>query len=365
MNKIVFDTKYYKKVILDNGYDPVHYELGELNFSLGKLTKEELNTKFLCHSKANKFAQNYKKGANSLVCTGIGLSGVPHVGTLMQIERAIYLQHSGLPVQFILGDLDSQNGKGTSPEYTKELVEKYSIFITELGFKDEKPSILRSQNPYNTLHQKDAFDTLLSMYELGFYMKDEYFEEAKEDLHEFYARHGKVDADPKMSFRRRLSLALMIADFGNQMIRNNTSNIMVTLGIDEHSYVKMAQLVIDGLINDHSNYSNLHLAGIYTPMISGLFGASKMSKSIPNSGIYADMNEEQIRNCVLEGEYPRKNGSDPRSNPVYQMISNITDFDTSEMYSIFESCKSHNKKWVECKENLAEILIDKFKRWPK
>ncbi|MGC9310134.1 MAG: hypothetical protein ACP5E4_00225 [Candidatus Aenigmatarchaeota archaeon] len=199
--KIVFDQKYYNSLMNEFGYNPLEFE--KINFSLGKLRKDDLQRMWLCHHDGNSFVRDLKKGRKVIISTGFGLSGEPHIGTLSQILRAISLQKTGIPVQIVLGDLDAYNGKNIPLKRTLSLAKEYETFILSLGFNRRKGSILRTQY--------DELDILRISYLIGHFMEDCMFDESEEDLHSFYHRRGKVDKG--MSYRRKLSLNLMIADF--------------------------------------------------------------------------------------------------------------------------------------------------------
>ena len=126
-------------------------------------------------------------------------------------------------------------------------------------------------------------------------MDDIDFNAAEEDLHGFYVEKGKVD--DKMSFRRKLSLALMVAGWFHQQISNNEKHLLITLGIDEHQYVKFGQKVLEkmkstGEFKDRLNGASI--SAMYSTLIKGFNGYPKMSKSFPDSGIHLDMGKLDI-----------------------------------------------------------------------
>ena len=130
---IKFDDEYYKSVINKYGYNAMDFK--PIDFSLSNISSDVMKEKWLCHYKAEKFV----KGVNNkkqIITTGIGLSGTPHMGTLSQILRAIFLQKAGFEVQFVLGDLDSYNARNQSLEVLKERADKYTKFIKKLGFDE-------------------------------------------------------------------------------------------------------------------------------------------------------------------------------------------------------------------------------------
>ncbi len=77
--QVTFDRRYYNSIMEEFGYDPLEFE--KINFSLGKLNREDIQRMWLCHHDGNSFARDFKKGNKVIVSTGFGLSGDPHVGT--------------------------------------------------------------------------------------------------------------------------------------------------------------------------------------------------------------------------------------------------------------------------------------------
>jgi len=347
MLNIIFDENYYEKIIKDFGYNPLRF--GKINFNLGKIDKEELRARWVCHSEGYKFSKYLKQGKRVIVTTGIGLSAPPHVGTLAQIVNAIFLQKNGISVQMVLGDLDAYNGKNIPLQVTTDLAKKYREFILKLGFKIKNGSILRDQ--YNDL------GVLRTMYLCGKYMSDAEFEWTEEDLHKFYASKGKVDKD--MTFRRKLSLALMTADFVDLFLSDKYDAVLVMLGIDEHKYVLFSQEVLgkmkrDGVIKMGD------LAAIYSHMNTGFNNHPKMSKSFPDSSINAEMSTAQIAHRVIyeEGTYKI-----PGESPVYQMMASVGNFSIEDLTKRYIACEAKSESWVKYKKEYAEMLASIFKKW--
>ena len=85
---------------------------------------------------------------------------------------------------------------------------------------------------------------------------------------DFYKTKGKVDES--MTFRRRLSLALMAADFIDLGYRKKITNVLVMLGVDEHRYVNFSNNILKKMQKDFN--FQLSLSTIYSPIIKGFNG---------------------------------------------------------------------------------------------
>jgi tryptophanyl-tRNA synthetase len=139
---MVFNNDYYLKLIKEFNYNPLDFN--SINFNLKKIKKEVLEQKWLCHFNADIFADKLNNNEKSVITTGIGLSGSPHMGTLSQIFRIIFLQKNGIDTQMVLGDLDSYNARNQNLDVVKERAEIYKNFILDLGY-DETNGVLMSQ----------------------------------------------------------------------------------------------------------------------------------------------------------------------------------------------------------------------------
>lgn len=340
-----FNADYYKNIIKEYDYDPI--EIKVITFDLGGLSQRDLQTQWICHFQGTHFANLFNSGTKSIATTGFGLSGPPHMGTISQIMKAIRLQRGGIPVQIVLGDLDAVNGKSIEYEYTQELVVRYKKFIRTLGFIEDTENILRSQT--------EELDVLKTSYLIGHEIEDDMFTKVEEDLHDFYKKRGKVDST--MSYRRKLSLNLMIADFVH-LLAGKYDSVLVFLGIDEHKYVHMASDVVSKLITNGRLKEKI-LASMYSSIIKGLNGYPKMSKSFPESSIHVSMTPDQIRQCVLE----EKNVKTPEDNVIYQMLSTVSYFTYNQISEAYECCKLNNNRWNKFKKDYVEQLVDIIQKW--
>lgn len=347
--KIVFNQEYYESVMDEFGYDPLKF--GKINFSLGSLSEEDLQRRWLCHHDGDRFAKSLSDGEPVIVSTGFGLSGTPHAGTLSQILRSITLQKAGVPVHMVLGDLDAYNGKAKPLTQTLELAERYREFVLNLGFNPDAPSILRSQY--------GALDVLRTAYLIGHHMDDEMFSRAEEDLHEMYSKNGKVDAE--MSYRRKLSLNLMTADFIHLHTEQGFKSVLVMLGIDEHQYVQFGRETVERMKQDRNLISfDMVLAGMYSSLIKGFYDFPKMSKSFPRSGITVDMSPDEISKRIMEGEgYYDK----PENNVVYQMMAAASNLSSEQLKGNYEACLERGNQWVKAKREYVDMLVDICAKW--
>ncbi|MNM49214.1 tryptophanyl-tRNA synthetase [compost metagenome] len=342
MKMLKFDEEYYKGVIEEYNYNPM--ELRPLDFNFGSVDVNTMKKKWLCHQDGDMFIKGYQDKQQSIITTGVGLSGSPHIGTLSQILRTIYLQQAGFTVQFVLGDLDSYNARNQSMSVLEERADKYTILIRELGFDTEK-GILRSQNLRN--------DVLKTAYLISNCLTDQDFLEAEEDLSDLYKKKGIYSG---IQFPVKQAILLMVADFVDLGMHHNFKQVLVMLGLEEHLYVLLARKVIERM------GIPMKLSALYSRIVKGLNGYPKMSKSIKGSGITVEMSEDEIMDLIMnrEGEY-----CNPWDSVVYQMMCSVSYYNSSELENLEKKCALKSTEWQKAKRDYAEVLIEICKKWPK
>jgi tryptophanyl-tRNA synthetase len=340
---VIFSEDYYREVVQAFGYDT--FELHRFDFELAGLGCEELNLRYLCHHAADRFSATPRE--RRIVTTGFGMSGPPHMATASHIMKMVRLQQGGEQCQIVLGDLDAYNGRARSLAYTREMAERFRIFATRLGF-DDAAGILR--------RQEDHVEALTAMYLLGRYAEDDDFDSAEEDNHAYYVQRGIVDGS--MTFRRRLSLALMAADFVS--LGQDYDAVLVMLGIDEHKYVRFAQGVVSKFDDGTPLRGSFLLSALYARLNVGFGGHPKFSKSIPDSSISVDTAPDDIRRLVLSDAAP-----DPESSPVYQLMYQMTYCPIEELLSNYSECQKQSPAWRRRRSDFADYLIDIHEKWPR
>lgn len=339
----IFSQGYYEAVIKKQGYNLDVFEgFGEDFLSLGR---EELMATFLCHQGLYDFRDS---NGDKSVLTGFGLSGTPHLGTLSQVYRTGLLNEAGVHAEVILGDLDAYNGKQTALAKTRLLADQYKRFIVRSNILDPDNSRVRNQF--------DSPEVVRTSYLLGRYITDEQFEGAQEDLHAFYAEQGKVDRN--MSYRRRLSLNLMIADFFD--LGQTHPDVLVMLGLDEHQYVKVAQELSKVVNEETAGLKPVRVHSIYTPIIRGLKGYPKMSKSFPDSNIDMSMGFDEI-NEALQTEPDLF--EEPEDSIVYQIGAGIGTGNEITLAELKAEAGKKDKHWAEAKTLIARRIAGFSRIW--
>lgn len=349
--EILFNMAYYQELKRRLQNDPFPFE--GIDFSLSGLEDDILQQLWLYHVNGYAFQQAFVQGKRVIATTGFGLTGAPHVGTIAQILRAIRLQRAGIPVQIVLGDLDAYNGKGVDLQQVRSWVKQFRDFILALGFDDTSPSVIRTQY--------DDLEVLRVMYLAGNYLTDEMFNHAKEDVHDYYHQQGKID--DSMTYRIKLSLNLMVADFLGLHVVHGYDAVLVFLGVDEYKYVRLAMETLANMQQDQNSiFAGMTLSGLYSRVIKGLYGHPKMGKSLEGSGIDVDMSLEEVTQHLIDGEGEYRN---PEESVVFQMISSTSLYSGDEILQARDLCQQGGEAWAQAKRAYAQHLHEILSKWPK
>lgn len=296
-----FDSNHYAGVIREYGYDPVGFSSVPM---MPALTHEADEQVLRCCS--YNVGDVLQPDQQILFSTGIGMSGCPHMGTVSQIVRARMLQKAGYRMQLVLGDIDAYTGRNITWSKMQELAERYSRFITSLGFSADGLCPRRQSTSEHML-------TCLSL--VARRMSFELASGSEEDLHDDYARRRVVAQ--QMTFSRIYSLSLMCADFIAPLLSGDASKVIVFLGIDEHRYVLAARNILKAMGEEFERCVQCDISALYSPLIKGFSGFPKMSKSFPESSIALTDSASDIRDKVLGDRHLER---DPKDNAVYQLI---------------------------------------------
>lgn len=334
-----FDAQYYQTVIAQYGYDAL--EFSPLDFGIGSLHATLVQRRWLCHHGGRAFLEAAMAGRPSIVTTGFGLSGTPHIGTLSQILSAILLQRAGMAVQIVLGDLDAYNARSQDLAVVAEREAKYRQFIINLGF-DPTHGTLRNQ--------RGSLQVLETAYLAARHVSDSDFLATEEDLSQYYIEHS---AYPGITFPVKLAILLMIADF--IALQEKHAAILVMLGIDEHRYVRLARAVAAAT-------TRRSISGLYSRMNRGLRGHPKMSKSLPGSAISVDMSSDEIRGAIMNEP---DSGASPMESPVFQMMCATGNYDAAAIDLIFQHRLAGGMEWLRDKQDYTERLVAMCALWPK
>ncbi|MDO4611628.1 MAG: hypothetical protein Q4B34_02100 [Candidatus Saccharibacteria bacterium] len=330
-----FNKEYYDRIVHENDYTFCK----NLKRPLPNLSLEEMRS-WLCAYNLEGDIQP----SNTLVLMGIGVNNVPHMGTVSQFLRAIFLQQRGYKVHIILGDLDSYNLRGSGVKEAGKIAEKCHIFIRALGFDTVKArGIIRNQFDHEEV-MKTAFLIAPSVKEQDFF-------DVEEDLSYYYQEVGLYQG---LEFSTKQSILMMFADFIHPGLIGGYKNVVVLSGVDEHAYVKKANEIASRL------GANFAVHGLFSPIIGGFNEQPKMSKGLASSAIYVNtpkrVIDELIQNTPSAGNH--------NDSIVFQLMRGILFRDPKFLQEAEEDFYDE-QRWAMRKRNFSNTLSQICELWDK
>lgn len=335
---IKFNQQYYENVVKENGYE----FCSDMKIPLPELTISEMQ-KWLCvYNLSENLLLNLDK-KDTLFIAGVGVNKEPHIGTISQLLRILYMQSKGYNVQIILGDLDCYNARGTDLNHIKAIVKKYKNFLNGLGF-DSEFGVIRNQ--------LDHEEVMKTAFLIAPKISDKDFCDVQEDLYSYYKKQG-ILAD-EITFPVKQSILLMFADFIHNGFTSNFKHVIVLSGIDEHLYVPKAAEIAKRM--------NIHMtiSGMFSKIISGFNNQPKMSKSLPNSSIWATMSLDEIETMLLEHD---NYYTDFNDSIVFQLMCSTFMYSDEELKIMSKHCIANSDEWKKDKIEFSRKLFELCNIW--
>lgn len=336
---------HYQEIRENCGYDPV-------DFDLGRLPSSYLRHKFAAVDGRDTVTDALDD--STIVTTGVGMTGPPHLGTLGQILTAIELQDLGIDVQFVLADLEVYHG-GADLESVTALADRYRDFISELGFDADRGYLRTQEESVDVMHTAQ----LLARYfdsEDGAYFPDlepTEWEQAVSDAYDGIDPEDDITG-PTSEAASTHSIVLHLTDFVHPLVKLDYEQVVVMLGIDEHGLTVGTRNFLEDTNVDGT------VAGLHTRMIPGTGKYPKMSKSLPDSVIDVTMDRETIRRRIVEfdDEYER-----PSESSVFQMMALASTYSPQKLEAMRDRCAEGGETWEHARSEYAEHVADLAEKW--
>jgi tryptophanyl-tRNA synthetase len=154
---------------------------------------------------------------------------------------------------------------------------------------------------------------------------------------------------------------LTIADILLPCIVQRKERIMVFVGIEEHYFPKLANIVIERF---NKNYlgrfvpENSTVTAVFGHVIQGLNGFPKMSKSIPLSSVNLDDTIPALRKKIL-------NCQEDDEKIIHQMINLVSDWDPKKIAEANASFQKKGGEWIDVKKEYLSYFIRLKSAWEK
>jgi tryptophanyl-tRNA synthetase len=301
----------------------------------------------------------------TLVTTGVGTTGPPHLGTVGQFLTAVALQEAGLDVQFVIADVEPYHG-GAPLDRVRALAERYRAFAFELGFDPDRGR-LRTQ--------REATDVMRTAQLLAPYYDPEAWESddgedttddprptewerAVAEAYEAAADERGPGTDavarsgPTSDAADIHSALLHGVDFLHPLYAGDYERLVLQFGVDEHHLTRTARRFRDAAPVEGG------VAGLYTRMLPGFDGTPKMAKSIPGSGVSLAMSPDEIRERIASDS-----GGDPARSPVFQAMCLASRYDAERLDRLERASEAGGEEWERAKAEYADFVADLAGRW--
>lgn len=336
---------HYRDIRQNCGYDPIDFELGDLPAS-------HLSHKFAAVDGRETVA-NATDDA-TIVTTGVGMTGPPHLGTLGQILTAIELQEQGVDVQLVVADLEVYHGGGDLERVTG-LAERYRDFILDLGFDTDRGRLRTQEESHDVMHSGHLLARYYDPGDDGYFPDNEptEWEQAVSDMYDRIDPEDDVTG-PTSDAAGTHSIVLHLTDFLHPLLKQDYEQVVVMLGIDEHGLTVgtrnfLRDTDLDGTV-----------AGLHTRMIPGTGEYPKMSKSIPDSVVDVTMDRETIRRRIVsfDDEYDR-----PAESAVFQTMALASTYSPGKLEAMRERCAEGGETWERARAEYADHVADLAEKW--
>jgi len=292
----------------------------------------------------------------TLVTTGVGMTGPPHLGTVGQVLTAIELQRAGFDVQFVIADLEPYHG-GADLAHVRKLAERYRAFVLDLGFDPEQGRLRTQEEARDVMHTAQI---LAPYYRPGSWegapeFEPTAWERAVADAYADAERPGWRAANPSSETAETHSAMLHAADFLHPLRADGYDRLVLSFGIDERHLAHLAReflatAPVEGRV-----------AGLYTRMLPGLDGEPKMAKSIPGAGVSLADDPEGIRERITVAGASDTDGS--AADAVFRAMCLTSRYDADRLDEIEAARASGTEAWTAAVAEYAEFVADLAERW--
>lgn len=329
------------KLFVDNIIKKEGYCSMQNTDSVGSVDVDILRHKFSCHYAIEKFFE-VPENKRHLV-TGFGPTNAPTGGTLSVILRALFFQReTNIDSTIIISNLGAFNSRNVDIQKIDYLTQRFKKFIRKLGYKGE----LRTHADADLLIASSLTSKVLTV-------KD--FIENEEKTTDLYQKLNLLGKDFPMFVDANYTVADILLPF----ILKKKERVLVFVGIEEHYFPKLANLVLDRFNNIYNGVfvsKDSFVSAIFGCLIEGLNGYPKMSKSIPFSSINLDNSEKELENKIIKC-------SKENERIILQMINLVSDWNPKKIREANLAYQEGAEKWIQIKKEYLEYFLNIKKAW--
>lgn len=308
----------------------------------------ELEDKYICFDQINEISNIDSK--DIAIVTGFGPTSAPTAGTLSSIFKVLELQRkTGIYTHIIISELSALNSRQKPLDDLLLYTQQFITFIKKLGF-DEKNGEIRT---HNFLDHLRTFSIISSIFRVNDFSDGEATDE-------MYKRLNLLGND----FSTMVSQGYTVADIVLPLMRDRKKAVIVPAGLEEHLYPYLARIAIDRIKQKNGGINALidpdaKVGALYGKLIGGLFPYVKMSKSIKESSINLEDNNEEIYKKIIE--CGKRN-----EEVILQMMTLTSDWEHEEIMNATKAFNNKEKnylEWLKYKKQYYEFFIKIKQIW--
>lgn len=284
----------------------------------------------------------------TLVTTGVGMTGPPHLGTLGQLLTVAQLQQVGVDTQFVLADLEPYHG-GHSLDEVRRLAERFRAFAHDCGIDSESGRLRTQEEARDVMHTAQ----LLAPDYDGSHWKELEPTAWERRVKQAYEHSAKEPWNATSDAAVTHSAVLHLADFVHPL-RDGYDRVVLALGADERGLLPAARsLLADAPVTGT-------IAGLHARMITGLGDTPRMGRSLPRSAIHLGMDESRIRTRLTE---PETDVDEPSESLVFQSMCLASTHDGDQLAELEQACRENTKLWERARARYADFVCDRARAW--
>ncbi|MEM3412074.1 MAG: tryptophan--tRNA ligase [archaeon] len=332
----------YKELLKEFGIEEISDSLKQRFYSLSKAGKHSFLEKgfFFAHRDLGFFLDEFEKGNEVALYTGRGPSGPMHLAHLVPFMFTKYLQDAFDADLYIqITDDEKFLFKELSLEETKKYAYENIKDILALGFKKGKTHVI-----LDTEHIKILYPIALKVAKKLTYstVKATFGFKSESNIGQIF--FTSIQSAPA---------------FLPSEIKKKKVACLIPCAIDQDPHFRLTRDIAEKL----GYYKPALIESKFLPSLQG-FG--KMSASDPESSIYLNDSEEEIKKKVMNAftggretiKLQREKGGNPEICPIF-VFSDLL-FENSG--KIFEECKSGGRICGDCKKEFYEKIIKFLKK---
>lgn len=285
------------------------------------------------------------------VVTGFGPTNAPTAGTLSVMLGVIEMQrHLRVPMTVVVSELGAWNSRNVRWDQLIAVRDQMFRFMRAIGF-DSQPGL----TPVQLRSHIDPAN-LVRCGRIARFLTRQDFLNHHEDLVDLYQDHGLLGSEVGVTMDALYTVADIL-----EPAEAGAARVLTLSGLEESYFTELSRLVLQRQheAGELSLGWQAELGALYFRVLEGLGGYSKMSKSIPASGIHLGMADDEIAGRVLIGD-------EASQRPLLSAIELSSGWTTPEIdqaRAAFQRRRQEPTAWELAKYRFTETFTTFAKIW--